>query len=130
MDIMTPERAKEIVSAINDRCFYTMGIGTGKLDSLEGVTLGEMLQAKEIVEQGNASASSAGGSYSISLIPDDRLIAAAYCMEHYPVSQAAIVVMPMTRGEVFSHESDRKALAIVPVNSSASESEEDEEEFA
>jgi len=120
---MTPERAREIVSAINDRCFFTMKLVESP-KSLAGVTLAEMLEAKTIVEAENDAAESVNGSYTIKMVPDDRLIAAAYCMEHYPVSDEAILVMPTSRRERFWHETERKALAIVPLNASAIEDEE------
>lgn len=125
---MTPERAQEIVTAINNRCMFTMDLfGVDKLHSLKGVSLAEMLEAKEVIEAQNRAAESVDGSRTIKMIPDDRLIAAAYCMEHYPASDEAILVMPCTRSEGFWHETKRKALAIVPLKQLQDEDEEDEE---
>lgn len=111
---MTPQRALEIVSAINDRCMFTMELCDNP-KSLAGVSLAEMIEAKGIIEAQNDAAESVNGSRTIKLIPDDRLIAAAYCMEHYEPSNEAIVVMPMTKREGFWHETKRKALAVLPL---------------
>lgn len=114
---MTPERAQEIVTAINQRCFFTMGIGEAELSSLKGVTLSEMLHAKLLLERQNASAEHVDGQKTIRVVPDDRLIAAAYCMEHYPVSDGeAILAVPATKNERFWHEKELKALVIVPAD--------------
>lgn len=121
---MTPERAYQIVSAINDRCMFTMDLCENP-GSLVGVSLAEMLEAKEFVERTNRDAESVDGKKTIKLIPDDRLIAAAYCMEHYGVSIEAILVMPMNRGEAFWHETKRKALAIVPLDASCGDDEDE-----
>lgn len=123
---MTPERAREIVSAINDRCMFTIGVSE-TLGSLTDVTLAEMLEAATIIKAGNAAAESVNGRKVIKLVPDDRLIAAAYCMEHYPCSNEAIVVMPMTRRERFEHEVERKALAVVPLKHTDADEDEDAE---
>ena len=113
---MEIERAHEIVSAINDRCFFSIGLKESAA-SLEGVTLADMIAAKRLIEAKNAAAESVSGSRTISMVPDDRLIAAAYCMEHYPMSGEAIITAPATRAERFSYETELKALAIVPARS-------------
>ena len=94
---MTPERAAEIVSAINDRALYQLGM-VQKLGSLAGVSLAEMVEAKNVIEAGNLEARQRqereGGSITIRTIPDDRLIAAAYALEHYRPTFEAIAVVP------------------------------------
>ena len=104
---MTPERAQEIVSAINDRAFFSMGMAE-KIGSIDGVSLAEMIEAKAIVEAGNAAAPYEDGKRTIRVVPDDRLIAAAYALEHYRPSNEAIVVIP-TREWPY----DRRALGVV-----------------
>lgn len=118
---MRIDRALEIVTAINERCFFTMGI-TETLAPLSGVSLAEMIEAKAEVEAFNrdeeARQKAEGGSRKIRVVPDDRLIAAAYCAEHYPVSNEAILSLPITGREGFWHETDRKALALIPLRTS------------
>ena len=125
---MDLERAKEIVSAVNDRCFFKMEL-VEKVGSLKGVSLAEMLEAKRVVQDNNhdgeARQKVEGGSRSISMTPDDRLIAAAYVMEHYPVDTEAIVILPTTRLEAFSHEASTKGLAILPIKQDGAEEDED-----
>lgn len=125
---MTPERAQEIVTSINNRCMFTMDLGEAdKLGSLRDVSLAEMLEATEMVRAKNKLAQSSPGPHTISCVPADRLIAAAYCMEHFPVDEnEAILVMPMSRSEGFWHESNRKALAILPLKQSQNEDEDEE----
>jgi hypothetical protein len=130
---MTPERAMEIVTAINDRAMWTMGFEDRKPGSLAGVSLAEMIEAVAIIEAENRHAElvarTYGGGHSIKMTPDDRLIAAAYCMEHYPCSRDAILAAPATRSERFEFELPRKALAIVPIPAPAqSEEKEDARE--
>jgi len=96
--MITIDRAHKIVEAILGRSFVTMDL-PGDLSSLTGVSLLDMIHAKEIVEQQNSDAAAAaklnGGSYSISVVPDDRLIAAVYVLEHYPHSEDAILAVPV-----------------------------------
>lgn len=96
--MMELARAIKIVAAINDRAMFTMGM-VEKVRSLEGVSLAEMIEAKTLVEAGDDKP----------IIPDDRLIAAAYCAEHYDVDMGGIIVLP---GE---DESERKVLAVLSV---------------
>lgn len=121
---MTPERAQEIVSAINARCLVTMGIEQ-PMARLEGVSLAEMLEAKDIVKAQNETAKSQardhGGGYSIQMVPDDRLIAAVYVIGHYHPSRDPILYLP-ARG-LFS---DRIALAVVGMSSDDEEQVEEE----
>jgi hypothetical protein len=126
---MTPDRAKEIVKAINARAFFTMGIGDGALPPLAGVSLAEMVEAAEVVRLANATTPAVDGRRTIHVVPDDRLIAAVYCMEHYPCSNEPIVMVPATRSERFAHDKARKALAIVPIEADA-EADDHAEEVA
>lgn len=126
---MTPERAQEIVTAINARGFYTIGLWhEGRpLGSLEGVGLAEMIEAKNAVEAANAQeeahAKETGGGYTIRIVPDDRLIAAVYAIEHYPASSEPIVMLP--RRPVFADEPRHVAIAVVPIDPAAGEKEEE-----
>lgn len=96
--MMTLERAREIVKAVNARCFVTMGLERD-LPSLEGISLGEMVEATAMVRNANKAAESlaklSGGTYSISMVPDDRLIAAAYAIDHFPISDEPILALPL-----------------------------------
>lgn len=93
------ERALEIVGAINDRMFLAMGlVPASEVGSLQGVSLVQMLEAKQVVERENdrraAEAKREGSSYSISVVPADRLIAAAYALENYEAGDGHFVMMP------------------------------------
>lgn len=94
MDI---ERARDIVKAVNARGFATMGLDH-ELPALDGVSLAEMIEAKTIVRNVNkanaATANITGGSRTIYVVPDDRLIAAVYCMHHYPCSREPVLCVP------------------------------------
>src|SRR5690242_19762162 len=122
---MTPERANEIVIAINNRAFMSMGLAR-EAGALTGVTLAEMLEAKAIVKQGNAEreaeASRTGAGYSISSTPDDRLIAAVYTLEHFPPDNEPILCLPWT-----GFEGDRIAVAVVALDSRNAQAEEDDD---
>jgi hypothetical protein len=122
---MTPDRAKTIVGAINDRAFVSMGIGDGALPSLEGVSLAEMIEAATVVRALNTAAEvrqrAEGGSVTISVVPDDRLIAAVYCMEHFPCDDESILCVPASRQERFLGGRTHKALAVVAVTPTADE---------
>lgn len=65
---MTPDRAHEIVKAVNDRCFFGMGL-TEKPGSLSDVSLADMLEAKRLIEEKNKAADSVDGTKSISIVP-------------------------------------------------------------
>jgi len=108
---MTPERAQEIVTAINDRALLAMGIDRN-MGSLEGVSLAEMLAATEIVAAGNKArehvARQTGTSCSISIIPAERLIAAVYTLENYKPGNEAIAIIPTNEWPY-----DRRAIGVV-----------------
>ncbi|MEW6256928.1 MAG: hypothetical protein AB1592_13315 [Pseudomonadota bacterium] len=122
---MTPERAQDIVSAINARCFVTMGIDQ-ELYSLEGVSLAEMIEAAAIVQAKNAAAEAHarahGGGYSISMVPAHRLIAAVYVVEHYEPAREPILYLPR-----LGFFTDRVALALVAMDSREAEQDEEDE---
>lgn len=122
MDAMNLERAFEIVSIVNDMAFYSMGLwDEGKpVRGLANISLGEMLEAKRLVEEGNA-APAAEGSRTIHVVPDDRLIAAAYALFHYEPNGDAILIMP-ARSAFF--ETDHVAIACVRLNRQSGEEEE------
>lgn len=103
--MMELARAIEIVRAINDRAAFTLGM-VEKVGSLEGASLAEMIEATRLVETEDAKSVTQGYSRTFRIIPDDRLIAAAYCAEHYDVSIGTIIILPEQDG-------DRKALAVV-----------------
>ncbi|MRX32776.1 hypothetical protein [Aminobacter sp. MDW-2] len=104
---MDVQRANAIVKAINQRAFFAMGIAE-TVDTLEGVTLADMLEAKEIVQAANKAAASIDGKTELRVVPDDRLIAAAYTLEHYWPDNEAIVVVPTHQWPY-----NRRALGVV-----------------
>jgi hypothetical protein len=111
---MTPDRAREIVNAINNRCLFKMGL-TEKLPSLAGVSLAQMVEATQIVEAGNAARGAVRGGHTIHMIPAERLIAAVYALENYPADGDAVVLMPLHPNERFWCEHTHKALGIVAI---------------
>ena len=127
---MLPDRASEIVAAINARLFATMDIGDGALNSLADISLADMIEAKRVVEQANEASRDGprepGESYSISMVPDDRLIAAVYCAERFPVDgEEPILCLPLSENERFWNEpKTHKALIFAPV--SLTEDDDDE----
>ena len=99
---MPTEQALNIVEAINQRLMVSMGIGDDKpLLPLDGITLAQMLEATHTVETMNDRASEAakqsGGGYTIHMVPAERLIAAVFVSEHYPVSHDSILMLPPAR---------------------------------
>ncbi len=120
---MTPERAHEIVKAINDRCLYTMEL-VKDVGSLEGVSLAEMLEAKAVVVAENRAAQERakrdGDSYSITTVPADRLIAAAYVLEHYQPDNDAILFLPHT-----GIAGEYRAVAVMAVDGERTDCEDD-----
>lgn len=118
---MEIERARNIVKAVNARCFVTIGLER-ELPSLDGVSLAEMIEAKAIVDNVNKSSAAAakisGGGYSISVVPDDRLIAAVYCMDHYPCSREPVLAIP-------SGERHQKVVAVLTIPNPEPDDQED-----
>lgn len=103
--MMSLARAIEIVGAINDRAAFTLGM-TETVRSLEGVSLAEMLEAKVLVEAEDEK----------HVIPDDRLIAAAYCAEHYDVSAGSIILVPCSSDETDRKLVEHKALVMMEIS--------------
>lgn len=118
--MMTFDRARDIVAAINARCFVTMEIATN-LPDLDGVSLAEMVEATAMVRNANAAAVAkaklAGGGYKIRMVPDDRLIAAVYAIDHFPISNEPILALP-------ADEHHLRALAVVRIKAEMSEAAE------
>ncbi len=91
-ELMELDRAIAIVRAINQRAFSAMGIG-GQCDTLERISLAEMIDAKERVQLENELQSS-GGARLFYVVPDDRLIAAAYALQHCDAKDEPVVMCP------------------------------------
>ncbi|MFG1238040.1 hypothetical protein V5F63_12645 [Xanthobacter autotrophicus DSM 597] len=94
---MELERATEIVRAINARAMVTAGLDVA-LGNLKDISLAEMLEAKAAVMAANVAAAAHqkehGGSYSVYMVPDDRLIAAVYVLGHFAPSRDPILCLP------------------------------------
>jgi hypothetical protein len=120
--MMDLARARDIVIAINDRCMFTMDL-PAKCETLAGVSLAEMIEAKRLVQNASAANKAAaavtGEPYTLYCVPDDRLIAAVYTLEHYDVSRTAILAVPR-KGWI-------KALAIVEGTAPGTEPADDDE---
>jgi len=101
--MMSLQRARQIVTAICNRSFVTMGFQQD-IDSLADVTLAEMLEAARMVENANAAARAAsamiGDGYTSHVVPADRLIAAVYAFENYEASRAPILAVPHWSGKL------------------------------
>ncbi|MGK9200455.1 hypothetical protein [Sinorhizobium meliloti] len=108
-DLMELDRAIAIVKAIYQRCICATDV-VEKVNSLEGVSLSQMLAAKDRLQLENATSRSVDGVRRFYTVPDDRLIAAAYALEHYDGDENAIVVVP---GRDMFGEPCRKALGVV-----------------
>lgn len=129
---MSLDRALELCSIVNSYALATMGVGDVKpLPS--DVTLLELVQAGERVRLENdrttadaLAAPEPGRTRTYHIVPDPRLIAAVYAIEHFPLAPAAIIVRPATRQEAFFSETARVALAVVPVVEDADDDEDDE----
>ncbi|MCA1490127.1 hypothetical protein I6F11_04235 [Ensifer sp. NBAIM29] len=110
--LMELDRALWIVKAINQRALFAMGIAE-KVDSLEGVSLSQMIAAKDRVEFENAMARPVDGKRTVHVVPADRLIAAAYALEHYDGDESAVAVIP---GRDMFGAPCRKALGVVQLD--------------
>ncbi|MBD9539957.1 hypothetical protein IB276_10890 [Ensifer sp. ENS04] len=106
---MALDRAVWIVNAINQRALFAMGIAE-KVDSLEGITLSQMIEAKDRVELENATSKTVDGMRRLYVVPAERLIAAAYALDHFDGDDTAIAVVP---GRDMFGEPCRKALGVV-----------------
>lgn len=120
---MTPERAIEIVQAINNRMFVTMDLPVPQSLPLTGVSLAQMVEAKDIVKGLNANAHAAvrapGETYSTSVVPDDRLIAAVYAIEHFPPDNQPILRLPYA-----GFGGDYLVLAVLAIDAESEDQEE------
>ncbi|MBS7698742.1 MULTISPECIES: hypothetical protein [unclassified Chelatococcus] len=101
---MPNARALSIVAAICERSFHAMGMAA-LVEELQGVSLAEMIEATRLVKAENGKAP-IDGKQTVRVVPDDRLIAAAYALANYEPSHGAVVSEPDGDGLV-------KALAIV-----------------
>lgn len=84
---MSPERAHNINGATLDIALVQEGLvpldkAADAMAYLEDVSLSEMLEAKAIIEAENRAAIGPG-PHTITMICDDRLIAAIYALLHY-----------------------------------------------
>ncbi|MBS7699199.1 MULTISPECIES: hypothetical protein [unclassified Chelatococcus] len=103
---MPISRAIEIVGMICHRSFHAMGV-TVRVGDLDGVSLAAMVEAKRLVEAENDKPA-VDGARTIHVVPDDRLIAAAYALANYEPRHGAVVSEPDGDGLT-------KALAIVRI---------------
>lgn len=76
-------RAAAICNAINLFAMEAMGIGKADVEPLRDLTLREMLDAVETVERYNARPKMTGQSYSLHMVPAERLTAAVYTLMHF-----------------------------------------------
>lgn len=112
---MPLERARELCSIVNSYAYATLGVKAAT-PLPKDVSLFDLVQAREIVERENKRLETApadGGSRSFYMLPDPRLIAAVYAIEHYPVGPQAIILRPATKEEAFWNETNFVALAVV-----------------
>lgn len=91
---LTLDRAKEICGAICQRAFHAEGLQDGPMTSLEGVSLGQMVEAAALVERDNDRPAREGaGGKTIHIVPDQRLMAGVFALEHYD-AQVCIASKP------------------------------------
>lgn len=77
------DHASEIVAGINSLAFCAMGLGDAVVAKIAKLSLREMLDAVDVVERFNDKPKILGETYSISMVPAERLVAAAYTLIHY-----------------------------------------------
>lgn len=75
--------ALDICRAINSLAMCSMGLGCGVPELLRDVSLREMLDALETVERWNDRPRISGVASSVSMVPAERLIAAAYTLVNF-----------------------------------------------
>ena len=85
-DVLTPERAHEINSAMLRASMWAMGFGGDECPDLSEYSLREMLDAGVIVSDERPS------SGKIECICDDRMVAALYTLTHWHTSRYDPVV--------------------------------------
>lgn len=107
-DMLSPESADAIHAAIADRVFLAEGIGSGAVRSSGGATLTQFIAAIARKQCDNAAGQrNAAGERTISVIPTDLQIAAAFILENSPGTTGALAAAP--------HPRDPKKLVAVAV---------------
>ena len=116
---MPLDRAQEIVVAINERALHHMGLPINREIDLASVTLPEMLEAVAVVQAENkrveAAAKGTGTSYSRRVVPAERLVAAAYALQHFDADPGETEPLVSWPGKRFLGEQYVKVLAIAEV---------------
>jgi hypothetical protein len=119
---VTPERAQEIVTAINNLAFFAMGMAEPeKTRPLGGVSLAEMIEATRMVAARN-EAPAIDGKKTIHVVPAERLIAAAFVLSNYEGNDEAIVAHPL-RGFLAGCN---RVVVVADIEQKAGEEEEEE----
>jgi hypothetical protein len=77
------ERAKDICSAINAFAMEGMGLGKADVAKVQDLSLREMLDALALVERWNDRPKTEGVPYTLSIVPDERLVAAVYTLVNF-----------------------------------------------
>lgn len=77
------ERAKDICHAINAFAMETMGLGKGDPAKVRDLSLRQMLDAVDLVERWNHRPQMDGISYSVCMVPAERLVAAVYTLVNF-----------------------------------------------
>lgn len=77
------DRAQQIVASINSMAMESMGLGKAETKILHDLSLRDMLDAVETVDQWNKMPSQDGISRSVYMVPAERLTAAAYTLIHF-----------------------------------------------
>lgn len=77
------ERAKDICHAINAFAMETMGLGKADPAKVRELSLREMIDAVALVERWNDRPQMDGISYSVCMVPAERLVAAVYTLVHF-----------------------------------------------
>jgi hypothetical protein len=77
------DHASEIVAGINSLAFCAMGLGDAVVAKIAKLSLREMMDAVDVVERFNRKPTMLGETYSISMVPAERLVAAAYTLLNY-----------------------------------------------
>lgn len=103
------DNALDICRAINSLAMCSMGLGCGVPELLRDVSLREMLDALDTVERWNDRPRISGVSYSVSMVPAERLIAAAYTLINFhlrPQDEGTDVIVRFDKerwGETTAH---------------------------
>jgi hypothetical protein len=86
MTEMDLDRARQIVAACVNHSLFRMGVIEEPPPSLAEYSLGELLEANEMIRAQNDEVDAAGNR-KIQIVCDDRLIAALYVLYHYEASE-------------------------------------------